>query len=315
MARIPVALFNVRGGCLRPDGIGFDFSRLHHAAVPLTEAPALWLINEAKLWHHHHGAGLHAAAAALGAALNVPYVGQLGTLDRGPLPPAIIYDPTRLVLLSWPTPTDTYYDQQNLARFAIRDPTESVTDDQFLTWVDHLHPNDPSIRLQEAKRRTRFGRQCRTPVIGGGDINCNGSGEHLRHRDWPNTDYERRAAEGRQLFDGRWTTNSDPVDHLIGICDNTDGRRVGGCGYQSIAEIAWHAGHDDALEPTVQDKPGEGGPIIKDWLFVNPAMACHIDPDGYRVHPPHGPDPSDHHVVTATFDLSRRYSPTRRTPG
>ncbi|MEV4706746.1 hypothetical protein [Actinoplanes sp. NPDC049316] len=38
-----------------------------------------------------------------------------------------------------------------------------------------------------------------------------------------------------------------------------------------------------------------GGAIIKDWLLANPAMTKHVDPADW---------PSDHRLVTATFDFA-----------
>ncbi|WP_199512197.1 hypothetical protein [Nucisporomicrobium flavum] len=51
----------------------------------------------------------------------VPYAGVLGSLSRGPIPPAIFYDPNQLMLRSWANPGDpnVYDDQRNVARFAV----------------------------------------------------------------------------------------------------------------------------------------------------------------------------------------------------
>jgi hypothetical protein len=317
MTRIGVALFNVKGGCLgagwRPSG-QHDFQRLQRATADLEEPPALWLLNEAKQWRADANVGLHGAAKALADVLHTPYVGVLGINSRGPIPPAIIYDPTRLVLRSWWNPDDpyTYEDKLNVARFAVRDSAPTTEDRaEFLAWVDHWHPTSPATRRQEAERRARYGQRTAIPVIGGADMNESASGPHLPQRDWTAADYERRSAEAHRHRDGTgWIAATEAVDHLIGRWDSDRQSRVDGCGYPAVAETAWHAGRDNALLPTLPDKPGEGGPIIKDWLVVNPAMAPHIDPHSYQVHIPDGkPEewPSDHWLVTAAFDLAHRF--------
>lgn len=313
MTRIVVALFNVKGGCLLPHG-GYDFSRLRRAAAGLDVPPALWLINEAKLWRAEANVGLHCAAEALSDQLGVPYVGVLGTCPRGPIPPAIVYDPTVLVLRSWWNPDDPYgyADKLNVARFAVRDSApDGDSRAEFLAWVDHWHPDSATIRRQEAARLARYGRDTHLPVIGGGDLNESASGPHLPQRDWTTADYKRRSAEAHPHINGSgWVAATEAVDHLIGRWDPERQSRADGCGFRAVAEIAWQAGRDGALLPTVDNKAGEGGPIIKDWLVVNPAMAPFVDPHSYRVHLPDGDPaewPSDHRLVTAAFDLAQRF--------
>jgi len=317
MTRIGTALFNCQGGCLRSDG-GYDFRRLQRAAADLDTAPALWLICEAKMWRANANVGLHGAAEALSDTLGVPYVGVLGTCPRGPIPPAIIYDPTVLVLRSWWNPDDPYgyTDKINVARFAIRDTApDGNSRAEFLAWVDHWHPDSGTTRRQEAARLARYGRDTHLPVIGGGDLNANASGPHLPQRDWTLASHQRRSAEARRLPDGTWIADTDAVDHLIGSWDGDN--RIAGCGYHAIAELAWQAGSATALLPTVNNNIDSGGAIIKDWLLANPAMAPHIDPYSYRVHIPSCDPadwPSDHRLVTAAFDLAEALAPLAGAP-
>jgi hypothetical protein len=105
VTRILVALFNIQGGCLRQGG-GYDFRRLQVGASAVDQPPTVWLINEAKRWRENANVGLHGAAEALSDELGVPYVGVLGISRRGPIPPAIIYNPTALALRSWWNPDD-----------------------------------------------------------------------------------------------------------------------------------------------------------------------------------------------------------------
>ncbi|MEV4706748.1 hypothetical protein [Actinoplanes sp. NPDC049316] len=312
MTRVVVALFNIQSGCLLPAG-GYDFRRLQRAAADLDAPASLWLINEAKMWRADANVGLHGAAEALSDALGLPYVGVLGTCPRGPIPPAIIYDPTVLVLRSWWNPDDpyTYADKLNVARFAVRDTApDGSSRAEFLAWVDHWHPDSGTIRRQEAARLARYGRDTHLPVIGGGDLNANASGPHLPQRDWSLASHQRRSAEARRLPDGTWVADTDAVDHLLGSWGGDS--RVGGCGHHAIAELAWRAGSATALVPTVNNNVDSGGAIIKDWLVANPAMVPHVDPHSYCVHIPSGDPvdwPSDHRLVTAAFDLAEIFAP------
>lgn len=77
----------------------------------------------------------------------------------------------------------------------------------------------------------------------------------------------------------------------------------GSC-YHAIAELAWLANPDFVIQPSVIDKPGEGGPDLTDYLLVTDAMRPHVIDSSYHVHIPDGPPfPSDHHLVTTTIDV------------
>lgn len=310
MTRVPFALFNVGNGAVRDEHGGHRFQLLQRAAADLDEVPALWLICEAKRWRRDANTGLYGAAEALADELGVPYTPALGTSLRGSIAPAILWNPNVITMKSWwgpgdPDP-DAYDDQINTAEFAVNDSgTTSESRNKFIAWVDHFHPGNAASRLLEADRRTRYGRKCRLPAIGGADTNENASGPHFPQRDWTIADDERRAAEARQLPDGTWVTETGAMDLLIGRWDPERQCRQGGSGHLAIAERAWQAGVPHAMTPTVRDKPSSGGQIIKDYLFDNPAMAPHIDPDSYRVY--QSPKEFDHNLVKATFNLSRRY--------
>jgi hypothetical protein len=73
---------------------------------------------------------------------------------------------------------------------------------------------------------------------------------------------------------------------------------------QGIAELAWLANHDIVIQPSIIDKPGEGGPDLIDYLLVNKAMRPHVIASSYKVHVPDGsPFHSDHHLITAEIAI------------
>ncbi|MET0494312.1 MAG: hypothetical protein ABW000_14390 [Actinoplanes sp.] len=306
MTRIAVALFNYEaGGSAGPHG-GYRFEPLQQAFADLDETPALILFCEAKRYRDNGNAGLHAAAEALCDELGVPYVGVLGSTDRGPIPPAIFYNPNVLTLRRWCNPDDpaVFDDQRNVARFAINDsgPVRE-TRREFLAFVAHFHPCSGVVRRQEAELLARYGRET-LPVVGGGDLNSTASGPHLPQRDWHAADYPSRAEKG-VLRVGVWGPDTNAVDHLIGRWDDNVQGRVDGCGFHAVAELARQANPTMVLLPTVNDGVDAGGGLLIDWLLVNDAMRPHIDTGSYRVHLPDPGRrfPSDHRLVTFSLDL------------
>ncbi len=304
MTRIPIAVYNYEHGGLQPQG-GYDLQPLQHAFAGMDEAPALILFCEAKRYRDNGNEGLHAAAEALSDELGVPYVGVLGSLRRGPIPPAMFYNPTVLTLRNWSNPDDPggFDDQRNLARFAVNDSGPvCATRTEFLAFVCHFDFRSGIVRHQEAELLDRYGKE-QLPVIGGGDMNATASGDHLPQRDWMAADYRSRSQKGIPT-NGTWGPDTAAVDHLIGRWDPDQQRRVDGCGFHAVAELAWQANPRMPLLPTVNDGIDAGGGLLIDWLLVNDAMLPHLIPDSYRVHVPEGPPyPSDHRLVTAAINL------------
>lgn len=301
MTELLIATYNFQAGGYR--GGTFDMKQLRQAFAALDTPPAAVLFCEAKYFRREQYRGLRLAEQALSRQLGGPYYGLLGTLRRGPIPPAIFYNTDLLTCLSWPPDDDpeVFDDQRNYARFKVND-----TDAEFGAWVDHFDPFHGCTRLYEAKLRGRHGGSD-LPVIGGGDLNSTCSGPHFPQRDWSNADHHIRRHKGIRIEDGtgrHWQANTAALDYLIGEWDPTSQSRHVGAGYHAIAELAWQHQPDVPLQPSVIDKPGEGGPDLIDYLLVNDAMRPHVDPSSYRVHIPDGPPfPSDHHLVSAVIDL------------
>jgi hypothetical protein len=224
-------------------------------------------------------------------------------MPGGPL----FFDPTVLVVRNWWNGRDPndFIDRYNIGRFALRDSgdTRDSRALEFLVWVNHWDARSGDLRLWQAQLMDRYGDTEPLPVLGGGDLNATASSDgHLPQRDWMAAHYRARVHKGMRLPDGTWVADTRAVDHLIG--EWVDGQRVGGCGYQAIAEIAWR--HDPSLQllPTVNDGVDAGGGLLIDYLLVNTAMAAHVDPTSYRVHvPPTRPYPSDHRLVTACLNF------------
>jgi len=171
----------------------YDFDRLRRAFATVQGAPSVVQFCEAKNYRDHAGEAKYAAAEALSDELGGPYAVELGSMTRGPLPPAIFYDPNRLVLRRWWQHDDpgAFDDQRNVATFALRDSGETGEQrTEFLAWVHHFEPLSGDVRLEEAKRVSRYGDTQRLPVLGGGDLNATGSGKHLPQRDWMAAKFE-----------------------------------------------------------------------------------------------------------------------------
>ena len=315
MPLVNLALLNFEAGGLRRPGQDRDL-QLHIDAFHLTEpAPAL-LLNEAKYWREDGSRPLHQAAELLADRFDTPYVGLLGHDPDSPMPPAIIYDPTVLILRTWPEAGDPHLfaDKRNVAFFAVRDSGDVGIDRvEFGAAVTHWTPHCGIRRRQQAALLDRYGTT-RQPVIIGGDLNSTASGPHLPQRDWAVADYRTRAQKGRQLPDGTWTADTDAVDHLIGSWNPHHQQRIDGCGFHALADLAWHTNPGVPLLPTVNDDEDidVGGGLLIDWLLVNNAMLPHIVTDSYRVHTPRDePPPSDHRLVTATLTFPK--APPRRS--
>ncbi|MDG4764454.1 hypothetical protein O7632_10105 [Solwaraspora sp. WMMD406] len=307
MTRIDIALFNYENGGRTPDG-RYDFTRLQYAFADVTAVPALILFCEAKHYRDNAGMAKYAAAEALSDELGVPYVVELGWMRRGPMPPAIFYNPDLLVLRRWWNPDDpaAFDDQRNVARFAIRD-SGRVRDErrEFLTFVHHFEPLSGDTRLEQARRLSRYGATETLPVIGGGDLNATASGDHFPQRDWAAAAVHHRTHKGTRRPDGTWGPDTRALDHLIGRWDDTTRQRTDGCGLHAVAEMAWRADPTRPITPTVNPAIDAGGGLLIDWLLANDAMTPHVLPDTYHVHipDPRYPPPSDHRLVTAAIDL------------
>lgn len=306
MTRIDIALFNYHAGGRTGTG-SYDFTKLQGAVADVDRAPDLILMCEAKNYRDQAGEPKYAAAEALSDEFGVPYAVELGSMMRGPLPPAIFYNPNVLILRRWWNQDDAgvYDDQRNVARFAIRDsgPVARIRS-EFLAFVHHFEPLSGDVRLEEARRVSRYGSDQSLPVIGGGDLNATGSGKHLPQRDWMAAAFPHRTHKGTLGPQG-WGPDTRALDYLLGEWDEEAQQRRDGCGFHSLAEMAWRADPSQPILPTVNADVDAGGGLLIDWLLANDAMAPHVIPNSYKVHVPDpgAPHPSDHRLVSAAFDL------------
>ncbi len=312
MASIGCILFNYEHGGLQTDG-HYEFEPLQRTLADCPRRGDLVFLCEAKSYGDKGKTGLLLAAKAISEVFDAPYVGLLGWLDRGPIPPAIFYNPQALTHLPpWygAGSYDAYADQRNVAHFAVR----AANDTDFLAGVDHWEPLSGSGRLRSAQRWGRYGYKQPKPVIFAADCNATASGPHLPQRDWQQAathDWVNCSHKGREV-NGVWEPDTDAMDHLLGRWDTTQCRRIGGAGFTAIAELAWEAGMQvsgvprlglDAgngiIVPTVNDQVDIGGGLHIDWALVNEPMLRHVVPSTYQVHLP-GPDgpASDHRMVT-----------------
>jgi hypothetical protein len=306
VTRIDIALFNYEDGGRTAEGT-YDFTKLQRAFSNVDAPPALILFCEAKNYKDHAGEPKYAAAEALSDQLGVPYVVEIGSMARGPLPPAIFYNPDLLVLRRWWNQDDpgVYNDQRNIARFAIRSSAPvAAARREFLAWVHHWEPLSGDVRLEDARRASRTGAQT-LPVLGGGDLNATASGKHLPQRDWMAATYSIRSHKGICGPDGHWGPDTRAIDYLIGTWDEQKQQRRDGCGLHAVAEMAWRLDPIQPILPTINDGIDPGGALLIDWLLVNDAMKPYVNAASYRVHIPDPglPYPSDHRLVTVELDL------------
>ncbi|MEV7628784.1 hypothetical protein [Actinoplanes sp. NPDC089786] len=309
MTALLIATFNYESGGHNKLTDTFDMGPLKQAFAVLDTPPALILFCEGKLYRRHQYHGLRLAEQAFTEQFGTPYYGLLGTMTRGPMPPAIFYNTNVLTCLHWPgdDPHEHVFDgQRNLGRFRTKDGRE------FGAWVDHLDPWHGCDRLHAAKLRGPHGTSS-LPFIGGGDLNCSASGPHLPQRDWTTAHYAFRRYKGThdgfdtdsRTLHGPVRSNTAPMDFLIGAWDHTTGQRTEGAGYHAIAELAWQHQPRTTIQPSVIGKPHEGGTELIDWLLANDAMLPYVDPASYQVHTPAAghPVPSDHYLITAVINL------------
>ncbi|MBF9132726.1 hypothetical protein I0C86_27775 [Plantactinospora sp. S1510] len=295
-----MALFNFEGGGLQPDGT-FALDKLCRAFEHVHRVPALVALCEAKEWGRDGNRGLLSATAALGRQLDRPYVGHLGWRERGPIEPALLYDPTVLDLTSWYNDNGypTHDDKRGLAEFRVR-----ATGVQFGVLVEHWDPRSGASRLRQAERIDRYGRH-RLPVLVMGDLNSTASGPSYPRRDWDLAGYRARHQKARRREDGIWVDQTEAVDHLIGAWSEEHGERVDGCGFHAASDLAWLTGtpNHQAYRPTTNREDAAGGNQIIDFILTT-------DPDSlvpmtYQVHPPSGLDRadgwSDHNLIEGSF--------------
>ncbi len=307
--RIDLALFNYENGGRLPDG-GYDFLPLQRAFAQTEVKPGLILFCEAKNYRDNAGEAKYAAAEALSEELGVPYCVELGSMKRGPMPPAIFYNPEILTLRRWWQENDpgAFDDQRNVARFALRTSSRvAVERTEFLAFVHHFEPLSGDVRLDEARRVSRYGDAQPLPVVGGGDFNASASGSHMPQRDWLAARFSSRSHKGIGHPDGSWGPDTRALDYLIGEWDEANQRRVDGCGFHSVAELAWLADPSRPILPTVNEKVDAGGGLLIDHLLVNDARRKHVVAGSYKVHIPderYRP-PSDHRLVTMALDFDK----------
>jgi len=304
--RLPVALFNYENGGLQPGG-DYNFRPLQCAFAQAEVIPALILFCEAKNYRDRAGEAKYAAAEALSDELGVPYSVELGSMMRGPLPPALFYNPDILILRRWWNQDDPgiYDDQRNVARFAIRSSGRVAEErTEFLAFVHHFEPLSGDVRLEEARRVSRYGDAQPLPAIGGGDLNATASGPHMPQRDWMAANFSSRSHKGIER-DGRWGPDTRALDYLIGKWDEETSDRTDGCGFHAVAEMAWRADPSQPILPTVNENVDAGGGLLIDWILVNEAMKKHVIPESYKVHIPDERyrSPSDHRLVTTEIEL------------
>lgn len=299
---LATALFNYESGGFDKASRRHEFGKLSAAFAHLTTAPAVVVQCEGRSYADLGGEGLHGAAAALSETLGVHYVGLLGHLDRGPIAPAVFYNPAVLTVRSWVGHGShgVFDDWRNVGWFTV-----NATGGRLGIVAQHWDSTCGDRRLFEAKQVGQFGLHP-DPVLLYGDLNASASGPLLPQRNWADADPKFRHHEGIAV-DGEVIADTRAVDYLIGAYHDTCGERHDGMGFDAVCEQAFATGTPaaQAYAPTV-NRDLHNGAVVKDWLLTNAALTSRFVPGTYRVHlPPDDPQQrsSDHNLVTASFDL------------
>ena len=306
------------GGAKTSGKLDFDFSRLRRLVAPLVDpqlSPAaavpvsVFALCEAKGWGADANDGLFAAEEVLSATLGRPYTGRMLPFDRGPIGPALFYDPTLVRPAAWHDDNEypDYDDKAGVVRF------QTVHGGHhFVVIVRHWNPRSPQIRVEEARLLGCYGDGFADPVYVMGDLNATAGGMHWPRRDWTKAPYIARDAKAIRRPDGTWEDATGAIHHLIGPWewddDGQQGRRTLGCGFWAMPEVAYATGTpvEEAFEPTVnRGIDAGGGQIIDHCLITRPQLYV---PGTYRIHIPQsqhgGRWDSDHRLGEATFDLT-----------
>jgi hypothetical protein len=266
---VATALFNYESGGFDKTSRRHEFGKLSAAVSHLTTAPAVVVQCEGRSYADLGGEGLHGAAAALSEALGVRYVGLLGHLDRGPIAPAVFYDPDTLTVRSWVGHGShgVFDDWRNVGWFTV-----NATGGRLGVIAQHWDSTCGDRRLFEAKQVGRFG-SCPDPVLLYGDLNASASGPLLPQRRWLDAEPKFRHHEG-VVVGGQVVADTRAVDYLIGAYDEHCGQRRDGMGFHAVCEQAHATGTPPELAyaPTVNRDVDPNGPVIKDWLLANTAQ-------------------------------------------
>ncbi|GAA0547143.1 hypothetical protein GCM10010172_31130 [Paractinoplanes ferrugineus] len=303
---LPTITYNYEGGGFDKATQRHHFKGLQNTLTRAPNPPALILFCEAKHYEASGNIGLYQAAEAITDVFGVPFAALLGRGDRGPIPPAIFYDTSRLIPRSFidRSDPDPFTDQINICRFAVLDSRDGTgRRRELIAAVDHFPGESPDARVKAASRLHRWAKDP-TPVILGGDLNEQPSGDHYPGWEPDLCTPLVRRRKARQI-DGRWVHSTDALDSLVGHWNPDRARREDSIGYHLVSELAWQAsGRTAAIEPTVVDKTGEIRLTI-DHLIANDAMRPHVAAGTFRTLPAGATEDeaSDHIAVYAELTL------------
>lgn len=293
--------------------------------------PHILVVGEGDRYDQDGGRIGYAAARAMREAGGRAYVPLFGSLPRneGMFAPVIFYDAQSVVVKQW-------YDHR-ASDFSERGRNLLVAclpggEKEFYIKAIHGNIYNGGIGWHDATR-LRWLANPATPSAIIGDWNSVPSGPMWEPKDlnsYPYTQPWRRAA--RILWEhgakqggpyrpdtraldyllGYWQPSRPPLrrllDAVVQLAFSADDRneivdwgyRVGGIGFYSVAELFHNA------TPT-QIRPDDGRlhtqPLAYDNILVNEPWKDNVE--GFIVHPPLEPHPSDHLRVTASIRMSR----------
>lgn len=259
--------------------------------------PHILVVGEADRWEYNGGQGAWEAAEALREAGGPAYTPLIGSLPRewGPFTPAILVDPTAVVVRRWFDHRCPDFAGRNrnllVARMADGGPLFRV-----VAVHGDIHSGD--MRLADAKTFDRFANPA-VPCAIIGDWNSVPSGPHWEPTDLNSGIYEPWRLAWRIHWQhgpaqaGPHALDTRALDYLCGYW--ADGRRSGGIGFHDAAELT------GVYEPTQIPRPNGRQPMAIDRLLVNGAWKDAVE--SFRVHQPTDParPDSDHLRISAVI--------------
>lgn len=280
MTEIHFTLLNLAHGGGNVCGrVGLQTSWDLEGAVEILRGGSRWphvlVLLEAEQWDRAGGDRMRVMtnllnAATEGTRVYAPMLGSL-THNRGPEGPCVFVDLSAIAVQQWHdgSAPDFYEDARNRLFACLVDDDPADVSRWFRVRPVHLCPRSPTRRQIDAELLTIEGNPLMAAILPG-DYNSTLSGPGWeitdladpgrdRWRTVPHIDFRQERSTGQVM------PNTDPLDLLCGWWEpdgEGGGRRVGGAGLASVAEIV---GNQTPTKPPNKDFK----PSVTSHMLVN----------------------------------------------